>query len=76
MSYKYISIPTSRLSEEWLRNNNFDPEEDIDTFITYTVVINRYDHYNLVNNAEEEFICNTQEEFEQMIAQAKLEKIL
>ena len=28
MSYKYISIPTSRLSEEWLINNNIDPEEE------------------------------------------------
>ena len=76
MSYKYISIPTSRLSAEWLRNNNFNPDDNIDTFITYTVVVCRYDHYNLVNNAEEEFICNTQEEFEQLVAENKLSRII
>ena len=61
MNYKYISIPTSRLSEEWLKNNNFDPEEDIGTFITYRVASDSYGHYNFVKTA---------------VAQHKLERIL
>lgn len=76
MNYKYISIPKSRLSKEWLRNNNFNPDDDIDSFITYTVATDSYDHYNFVKTAEEDFICNTQEEFEQIVTQIKLEKIL
>ena len=76
MSYKYISIPKSRLSEEWLRNNNFNPEGDIDTFITYAVAGDRYEDYDFVDNAEEEFICNTQEEFEQLVAENKLSRII
>ena len=76
MSYKYIGIPTARLSEEWLRNNNFNPNGNIDSFITYSVATNSYDHYNFVETAEEEFICNTQEEFEQRVTEAKLERLL
>lgn len=76
MNYKYICIPKSRLSEEWLTDNNFNPEDDIDTFITYYITSDSYDHYNSVYDAEAEFICNTQKEFEQMVAQARLEKIL
>ena len=76
MSYKYISIPTSRLSEEWLRNNNFNLDVDIDTFITYSIATDSYDHYNFVETAEEDFICNKQDEFEQIVTQIKLEKIL
>lgn len=76
MNYKYISIPTSRLSEEWLINNNFNLNYDINTFITYAVATDSYDHYDFVETVEEDFICNKQEEFEQMVAQAKLGKIL
>ena len=76
MSYKYISIPRSRLSEEWLRNNNFNPDDDISTFITYTVVTDSYDQYSFVGIVEEDFICNNQEEFEQMVSEAKLYRII
>ena len=76
MSYKYISIPTSRLSGEWLRDNNFDPDGDVDTFITYSVASDSYDHYDFVNPAEEDFLCNKQEEFEQRVSEAELEGIL
>lgn len=76
MSYKYISIPTSRLSEEWLKNNNFNLDDDINKFITYRIATDSYDHYNFVETAEEEFICNTQEEFEQMVSEGKLSRII
>ena len=76
MSYKYISIPTARVSEEWLRNNNFNPDANIDVFITYSVATNSYDHYNFVETAHEDFICNTMEEFIQMITEAKLERLI
>ena len=76
MSYECISIPRSRLSEEWLRNNNFNPDGNISTFITYTLVSDSYDHYNFVKTAEEEFICNSQEEFEQIVSEAKLYRII
>ena len=76
MSYKCISIPTSRLSDEWLINNKFNLNDDIDTFITYSVATDIYDHYNFVATAHEEFICNTQEEFEQRVTEAKLERLL
>ena len=76
MSYKYISIPTSRLSEKWLRDNNFNPEEDIDTFITYSVARDSYEGYDFVDNAEEDFLCNKQEEFEQLVAENKLSRII
>lgn len=76
MNYKYISIPKSRLSKEWLRNNNFNLNIDIATFITYTVVTDNYAHFSFVKSAEEEFICNTQEEFEQMVSEGKLSRII
>ena len=76
MNYKYISIPKSRLSAEWLRNNNFNLNYDIATFITYTVVTDKYDHFSFVESAEEEFICNKQEEFEQLVAENKLSRII
>ena len=76
MSYKYISIPTSRLSEEWLINSNFNLNDDIDTFITYSIATDSYDHYNFVETAEEDFICNKQDEFEQRVSEAKLERLI
>ena len=76
MSYKYITIPTSRLSEEWLINNNFNLNDNIDCFITYSIATDSYDHYNFVEIAHEDFICNTQEEFEQRVTEAKLERLL
>lgn len=76
MSYKYISIPTSRLSEEWLINSNLNLNDDIDTFITYSVATDSYDYYNFVEIAEEDFICNMQDEFEQRVIEAKLERLL
>ena len=76
MNYKYISIPKSRLSKEWLTDNNFNPEDDINTFITYYITSDSYGHCDFVYGAEAEFICNTQKEFEQMINQIKLERIL
>ena len=76
MNYKYISIPTSRLSEKWLRNHNFNPNDDIDTFITYAVATDNYDHYNFVETVEEDFLCNKQEEFEQLVAENKLSRII
>lgn len=78
MSYKYISISRSRLSEEWLRNNNFNPDDDIDIaiFITYTVVTDSYAPYNFVGTTEEDFLCNSQAEFEQLVAENKLSKII
>ena len=76
MNYKYISIPKSRVSEEWLTDNNFSPDDDIDTFITYSVASDRYEHYNFVDAAHEDFICNTQKEFEQMVSESKLSRII
>ena len=76
MSYKYISIPTSRLSREWLKNHNFNTDNDIDTFITYTVVTDSYDCYNFVQTVEEDFICNSQAEFEQLVSEVKLSRII
>ena len=76
MSYKYISISRSRLSEEWLRNNNFKLGDDIYIFITYTVVTDSYGQYDFVGTAEEDFLCNKQEEFEQLVAENKLSKII
>ena len=76
MSYKYICIPKSRLSEEWLTDNNFNPDDDIDTFITYYITSDSYDHCNFVFDAEAEFICNSEEEFQSLIAEHKLKEIL
>lgn len=76
MSYKYISIPTSRLSEEWLSDNNFNPDDDIVAFITYCVASDDYDHCNFLDPAEEDFLCNTQAEFEQMVSEAKLGRLI
>lgn len=76
MNYKYISIPKSRLSKEWLISNNFNLDNDIATFITYTVITDKYDHYNFIESAEEDFICNTQKEFEQIVSEAKLYRII
>ena len=76
MNYKYISIPTSRLSEEWLENHNFNTDDDIDAFITYCVASDDYEHYNFVDPAHEDFICNTQKEFEQMVSEAKLGRLI
>ena len=76
MSYNYISIPTSRLSEEWLRNNNFNLDDDINTFITYHIATDKYDHYDFIESAEEDFICNSQAEFEQLVSEVKLSRII
>lgn len=75
-NYKYISIPVNRLTEKWLKENNFNRAHDLDTFMSYDVELQNYTDFNQVELADKEFICNTQEEFEQKVAEYKLLRIL
>lgn len=75
-NYSYISIPTSRLTVEWLTDNGFSTQHDIGTFICYHSTSEVYDHYSGVEDSIHEFICNTQKEFEQKIRESKLLKLL
>ena len=75
-NYKYISIPVNRLTEKWLKENNFNRAHDLDTFMSYDVELQNYTDFNQVELADKEFICNTQEEFEQKVAEYKLLSML
>lgn len=75
-NYKYISIPSNRLSQEWLDANGFSDMYEVFTFISYHTSSEDYDHYNHVEDADNEFICNTQEEFIQKVNENKLMDLL
>lgn len=75
-NYSYISIPTRRLTEEWLIEHGFPNRDKLDTFMCYHTVSEVFDHYLSVEGEIHEFICNTQEEFEQKIAECKLMGLL
>ena len=75
-SYSYISIPTSRLTDDWLIDNGFSNTYEINTFVCYHTTSELFDHYLSVEDEIHEFICNTQKEFEQKIRESKLLKLL
>lgn len=75
-NYSYISIPVSRLTEDWLTEHGFSNRHEIGTFVCYHATSEVYDHYVDVEDAEVEFICNRQKEFEQKIRESKLLKLL
>ena len=75
-NYSYISIPTSRLTKGWLTEHGFSDRREIDTFVCYHATSEVYDHYGSVEDAEVEFICNTQEEFIQKVNESKLMRML
>ena len=75
-NYSYISIPTSRLTDDWLTDHGFSNAHEIYTFVSYYTPTGVYDHYVGMEDAEVDFICNTQEEFEQKIAEYKLLRVL
>lgn len=76
VNYSYISIPTSRLTDYWLTDNGFSNAHEINTFVCYHTTSEVFDHYLSVEDEIHEFICNTQAEFEQRIAECKLMRIL
>ena len=76
VNYSYISIPTSRLTVEWLTDNGFSTQHDIGTFICYHSTSEVYVQYVAVEDSIHEFICKTQDEFIQKVEQIKLLKLL
>ena len=82
MSYRCISIPTCWLSSEKLDEYNPLVKENLSSqssgiFLSYFTHTGKFSYANsLFEDSTHEYICNSEEEFEQMVTQAKLEKIL
>ena len=76
MSYLAISIPVLRLTEEWLNEHGYTLNNDLCVFMRYQVPHDTFLNYNSVMSKDYEFICNTMEEFIQMITEAKLERLI
>ena len=82
MSYSCISIPASWLSSEKLDEYNPLVKKNLSSqssgiFLSYFTHTGEFSYANdLFRKPNQEYICNSEEEFEQMIAQARLEKIL
>ena len=82
MSYRCISIPTSWLSSEKL--DEYNPlvkknpsSQSSGILLSYFTETDKFSYSNAVfEDSIYEFLCNSEEEFEQLVAQAKLEKIL
>ena len=82
MSYSCISIPTCWLSSE--RLDEYNPlikknpvSQSSGMFVSYFTNRGEFCYSNdLFRKPNQEYICNSEDEFEQMIAQAKLEGIL
>ena len=85
MCYKYITIPYKWVAEE---NIVKYIKKSVKEFFEYTrtpglvllsYIVEEDSFYytgELLSDSKREYICNSEEEFEQMIAQARLEKIL
>ena len=82
MSYRCISIPACWLSSEKL--DEYNPlvmrnlsSQSSGIFLSYFTHTGNFSYANNVfEDSIHEYICNSEEEFEQMIAKIKLEKIL
>ena len=82
MSYRCISIPTCWLSSE--RLDEYNPlvkgnpsSQSSGIFLSYFTHTGNFSYANSVfEDSTHEYICNSEDEFEQMIAKIKLEKIL
>ena len=75
-NYDYITIPTIRLDPDWIQECKLGNDYARSTFISYEINGDRYYYYANVGSAESEFLCNTQEEFEQKVAEYKLLRVL
>ena len=75
-SYDFLTIPTSRLNTGWLLERKLGDAYANSNFISYDTKRDEYCHSSGVDTADIEFICNTQEEFDQKIAEYKLMRIL
>lgn len=82
MSYRCISIPANWLSSEKLDEYNSlvmknPSSQSSGIFLSYFTHTGKFSYANsLFEDSTHEYICNSEEEFEQMVTQAKLEKIL
>ena len=82
MSYSCISVPTCWLSSEKL--DEYNPlvkknhlSQSSGMFVSYFTKRDEFSYSNdLFRKPNQEYICNSEDEFEQMIAQARLEEIL
>lgn len=82
MSYRCISIPKCWLSRKQL--DEYNPlvkqnpsSQSSGLFLSYFTETDKFSYSdNIFEDSIYEFLCNSEEEFEQLVAQAKLEKIL
>lgn len=82
MSYRCISIPTCWLSSEKL--DEYNPlvkknpsSQSSGIFLSYFTHTGKFSYANSIfEDPIHEYICNSEDEFEQMVTQARLEKIL
>ena len=82
MSYRCISIPACWLSRKQLDEYKPLIENSLSNqlsgiFLSYFIHAGKFCYSDSVlKDPIHEYLCNSEEEFEQMIAQARLEKIL
>ena len=82
MSYRCISIPVCWLSKKQLDEYNSLIMKNLSSktsgiFLSYFPHTDKFSYANnVLDDSTHEYLCNSEEEFEQMIAQARLEKIL
>ena len=75
-NYNYITIPTIRLDPDWVQECKLGNDYARSTFISYEINRDGYCYCANVESAESEFLCNTQEEFKQKVAEYRLMKLL
>lgn len=76
VNYNYITIPSNRLGTNWLQERKLNAVYARSTFISYDTNRDEYCHCTNVGSAESEFLCNTQDGFEQKVAEYKLLRVL
>ena len=82
MEYEYISIPTCWLTKELL--NKYVGEQNVDMLsenkslmLTYYAASGRFNCIDIFcKDSKREYICNSEEEFQSLIAEHKLMEIL
>lgn len=85
MRYKYITIPYKWVEKRNIAKymtksvNEFFKDTHIPDLVLLSYIVEEDSFYytgELLSDNKREYICNSEEEFGQMVAQAKLEKIL
>ena len=75
MTYKFISLPIQLASDDLISKQYGEKTEET-LLICYLVEVNAMGFSSIISHDDREYMCESEEEFEQKIAEYRLMKLL